>query len=93
VSLFGRIFEPNFINLFPDTRQEKADNLLMMRLMDAHILQEPTAGVLTRQSMLEEQGYKAGYEKVRRWRRLANIRLIYPRKRLTQLGDRQYIAG
>jgi putative transposase len=41
--------------------------------------------------MLEEQGYKAGYEKVRRWRRLANIRLIYPRKRLTQLGDRQYI--
>jgi putative transposase len=25
--------------------------------MDAHILEEPTAGVLTMQSMLEEKGY------------------------------------
>ena len=41
-------------------RQEKQDNLEMMLLMDAHILEEPTAGVLTMQSMLEEAGYKAG---------------------------------
>lgn len=72
-------------------KQEKADNLEMMQLMDAHILVEPTAGVLTMQSMLEEKGYKAGYERVRRLMRLANIRPIYPRKHLTQLGDRQYI--
>jgi putative transposase len=63
----------------------------MMQLMDAHILVEPTAGVLMMQSMLEEKGYKAGYERVRRLMRLANIRPIYPRKHLTQLGDRQYI--
>jgi putative transposase len=72
-------------------RQENADNLKMMQLMDAHILEEPTAGVLTMQSMLEEAGYKAGYERVRRLMRLANIRPIYPRKHLTQLGERQYI--
>lgn len=59
--------------------------------MDAYILEEPTAGVLTMQSMLEEAGYKAGYERVRRLMRLANIRPIYPRKHLTQLGERQYI--
>jgi putative transposase len=72
-------------------KQEKAANLEMMRLMDAHILEEPTAGVLTMQSMLGEQGYKAGYERVRRLMRLANIRPIYPRKHLTQLGDKKYI--
>lgn len=33
-------------------KQEKADNLQMMQLMDAYILQEPTAGVLTMQSIL-----------------------------------------
>jgi len=72
-------------------KQEHATNLEMMQLMDAYILEEPTAGVLTMQSMLEDQGYKAGYERVRRMMRLANIRPIYPRKHLTQLGDKQYI--
>ena len=61
--------------------------------MDAHILEEPTAGVLTMQSMLEEKGYKAGYEWVRRLMHLANIRPIYPRKHLTQLGDKKYICA
>jgi putative transposase len=41
-------------------KQENPDNLFMMQLMDAHILEEPTAGVLTMQSMLEEKGYNAG---------------------------------
>lgn len=72
-------------------KQEKAENFEMMLLMDAHILQEPTVGVLTMQSMLEEAGYKAGYKRVRRLMRLANIRHIYPRKHLTELGNRQYI--
>ena len=72
-------------------KQENADNLTMMQLMDAHILREPTAGILTMQSMLEQEGYKAGYERVRRLMRLANIRPIYPRKHLTQFGDRPYI--
>ena len=61
-------------------KQEKADNLEMMQLMDSHILQEPTAGVLTMQSMLEEAGCKAGYERVRRLMRLANIRRYIPQK-------------
>jgi putative transposase len=72
-------------------KQENATNLEMMQLMDAHILEEPTAGVLTMQSMLEEKGYKAGYERVRRLMRLANIRPIYPRKHLTALADKKYI--
>lgn len=77
-------------SFYYSTKQEKADNLEMMQLMNAHILEEPTAGVLTIKSMLAEKGYKAGYERVRRLMQLANIRSIYPRNHLTQLGDKQY---
>lgn len=70
---------------------EKPENLEMMRLMDKHILMEPTAGVLTMQSMLLEEGIKAGYERIRRLMRKANIRPIYPRRHLTVLGEKKYI--
>lgn len=65
---------------------EKKENLEMMRLMDEYILEEPTAGVKSMQDMLVEQGYKAGYERVRRLMRKANIRAIYPRRHLTVLS-------
>ncbi len=52
---------------------EKEENLEMMRLMDQYILEDPTSGVLTMQDMLEEKGYKASYERVRRLMRKACI--------------------
>ncbi len=70
---------------------ESKENLAMMRLMDAHILEEPTAGVLTMQSMLAEKGYKGGYERIRRLMRKANICPIYPRRHLTVLGEKKYV--
>lgn len=70
---------------------ESQENLEMMRLMDEHILDEPTAGVLTMQSMLLEREIKAGYERVRRLMRKANIRPIYPRRHLTVLGEKKYV--
>ena len=70
---------------------EKPENLEIMKLMDKHILAEPTAGVLTMQSMLKDKVYKAGYERVRRLMRKANIRPIYPRRYLTCLGEKKYI--
>lgn len=70
---------------------ESSENREMMRLMDRHILEEPTAGVLTMQSMLEEHGYKAGYERVRRLMRKAAIMPIYPRRQLTVLGEKRYV--
>ncbi len=63
----------------------------MMRLMDKHILEEPTAGVLTMQSMLKDKGHRAGYERVRRLMREACIRTIYPRRHLTVLGEKKYL--
>lgn len=77
--------------LYYKPKGEKKENLEMMKLMDIHILKEPTAGVLTMQSMLEEKGYKAGYERIRRLMRKANIMPIYPRRHLTVLGEKKYV--
>lgn len=70
---------------------ETPENLKIMQLMDKHILEEPTAGVLTMQSMLKDHGVDASYERVRRLMKKANIRAIYPRKHLTILGEKKYI--
>lgn len=70
---------------------ESLENLKIMELMDKHILVEPTAGVLTMQSMLEDLGFKAGYERIRRLMRLAHIKAIYPRRSLTLRKDTNYI--
>lgn len=70
---------------------EPKDNLQMMRLMDEHILEDPTAGVLTMQDMLVEKGFKAGYERIRRLMRLSGIMPIYPRRHLTVLGEKKYV--
>lgn len=70
---------------------EKPENLEIMQIMDKHILEEPTAGVLTMQSMLEDKDIKASYERVRRLMRKANIRPIYPRRHLTVLGEKKYV--
>ena len=67
------------------------ENLNIMVTMDKYILKEPTAGVLTMQSMLKDMGIFASYERVRRLMRKANIRPIYPRRHLTVLGEEKYI--
>lgn len=77
--------------LYYKPKGENEENLKMMNLMDKHILEEPTAGVLTMQSMLEEKGYKAGYERIRRLMRKAGIMPIYPRRHLTVLGEKKYV--
>jgi len=70
---------------------ESMENIQIMEVIDKQILEEPTAGVLTMQSMLEDKGMKAGYERVRRLMRLANIKPIYPRRHLTQWKKNEYI--
>lgn len=70
---------------------ESEENLFIMELMDTHIMVEPTAGVLTMQSMLKDRGIYAGRERVRRLMRKAHIRPIYPRRHLTKLKDNKYI--
>jgi len=85
------LLDINRSSVYYKSKGENSDNLEAMKLMDAHIMQEPTAGVLTMQCMLEEQGLKMSYERVRRLMRKAVIMPIYPRRTLTQRGENEYI--
>ncbi len=86
-----RLLELNRASFYYQPKGEKTENLEMMRIMDEYILEEPTAGVKTMQYMLQDKGYKAGCERVRRLMRKANIHAIYPRRHLTVLGEKKYI--
>ena len=55
---------------------ESKQNLMVMKLMDKHILEEPTAGVLTMQPMLKDNRLHCFYKQVRRLMRKSNIRAI-----------------
>lgn len=85
------ILKINRSGLYYKHKGESQENLKIMNLMDKHILEEPTAGVLTMQSMLREQFISASYERVRRLMRLAEITPIYPRRHLTVWKKSQYI--
>lgn len=85
------LMDINRSGIYYRCKGESPENLEMMNIMDKHILEEPTAGILTMQSMLKDKGIWAGYERVRRLMRLANIRPIYPRRHLTQWKSNEYV--
>ena len=85
------LLEINRSTIYYEPKGESKENLEIMQIMDKHILDEPTAGVLTMQSMLGDQDITASYERVRRLMRLANIRPIYPRRHLTQWKNNEYV--
>lgn len=81
-----RLMQISRPSIYCAPKGESQENLRIMEKMDQHIFQEPTAGVLTMQSMLLDHGISAGYERIRRLMRLANIRPIYPRRHLYGAG-------
>ena len=85
------LLDINRSSVYYKSKGENSDNLKAMALMDLHILDEPTAGVITMQNMLEEHGLRMSYERVRRLMRKAAIMPIYPRRMLTQKGENKYI--
>lgn len=78
-------------SFYYNAKGENPENLEAMRLMDHHIMQEPTAGVITMKLMLKEKEINMSYERVRRLMRKASIMPIYPRRMLTQKGENKYI--
>lgn len=85
------LLDINRSSVYYEPTGESKENLEIMEIMDKHILEEPTAGVLTMQSMLEDSGISASYERIRRLMRLANIRPIYPRRHLTKWKNNEYV--
>lgn len=70
---------------------EKPENLHMMALLDKHLTQHPTEGVVSMVYYLKGLGYPVGPKRIRRFFRLMGIQTIYRRKNLTKLGLRQFI--
>lgn len=85
------LLEINRSSFYYCAKGENPENLEAMRLMDHHIMQEPTAGVITMKLMLKEKKINMSYERVRRLMRKASIMPIYPRRMLTQKGENRYI--
>lgn len=85
------LLDVNRSSYYFEPKGEKPENLEAMKLMDQHIMEEPTAGVITMQEMLKEKDILMSYERVRRLMRKASILPIYPRRMLTQKGENKYI--
>jgi putative transposase len=70
---------------------EKPENLRMMNLMDEHLIDHPTEGVISMVNWLRDQAFRVGPKRIRRLFRIMNYQPIYRRRNLTKLGMREYI--
>jgi len=72
---------------------EKQENLDVMRKMDEHHMEHPTAGVLRMQDYLFSIGFLINHKRVRRLMRKMGLRTIYPKRNLSRLGQAKYIKS
>ena len=70
---------------------EKPANVELMNLMDRHLINHPTEGVLSMVYFLRCMGYRIGPKRIRRLFRVMGYQAIYRRKNLTRAGLREYI--
>ena len=70
---------------------EKPENVKMMEIMDKHLTQHPTEGVLSLVLFLVEKGYPVGPKRIRRLLKIMGRQTIYRRKNLTKAGLKAYI--
>ena len=70
---------------------EKPENVKMMHLMDKHLLQHPTEGVLSMVDWLKDKGYPVGPKRIRRLFKLMGHQTIYRKKNLTKGALKAFI--
>jgi putative transposase len=70
---------------------EKPENIKMMHLMDRHLLNHPTEGVVSMVDMLRDMGYPIGPKRIRRLFELMGYQTLYRRKNLTKMGLKEFI--
>lgn len=71
--------------------QEKPENIKMMNLMDRHLLNHPTEGVVSMVDLLKALGYPVGPKRVRRLFGLMGYQALYRRRNLTKGALREFI--
>jgi putative transposase len=67
-------------------REESAENLALMRLLDEQYTRTPFYGVRRMTAWLERQGQPVNVKRVRRLLRLMGLEAIYPKPRLSRPG-------
>jgi len=70
---------------------EKPENVKMMQIMDKHLLNHPTEGVLSMVDMLKDMGYPVGPKRIRRLFKLMGHQTIYRKKNLTKGALKEFI--
>lgn len=70
---------------------EKPENIKMMEIMDKHLTEHPTEGVLSIVLFFIARGYPVGPKRIRRLLKLMGRQTIYRRKNLTKQGLKMFI--
>jgi len=78
-------------NLYYKPKCEKEINLTMMQIMDRHLTEHATEGVVSMVYLLTGLGYVVGPKRIRRLFKLMGRETLYRRKNLTKSGLREYI--
>lgn len=78
-------------SLYYKPKGEKELNLKLMGIMDRHLTEHPTEGVVSMVYLLTGLGFVVGPKRIRRLFRLMGRETLYRRKNLTKSGLREYI--
>lgn len=77
--------------LYYAPKEERPENLEMMRLMDKHLIVHPTEGVLSMVAFVRDFNFHVNPKQIRRLFGLMGYQAIYPRKNQSKLGMAQFI--
>jgi putative transposase len=78
-------------SFYYEPRGEKENNIQMMKLMDKHLLDHPTEGVMSMVYYLREAGYEVGPKRVRRLFKLMGRKTLYRKRNLSKMGLKSFI--
>ena len=70
---------------------EKPENIKMMGIMDKHLLDHPTEGVVSMVNLLRADGYPVGPKRIRRLFKVMGYEAIYRRRNLTKNAVKEFI--
>ena len=78
-------------SLYYKPKGENVINLKLMEIMDRHLTEHPTEGVVSMVYLLTGLGFIVGPKRIRRLFKLMGRETLYRRKNLTKSGLREYI--
>lgn len=81
----------NRSKLYYKPAAEKPENVQMMNIMDRHLTDHPTEGVISMVHLLIGLGLHVGPKRIRRLLKLMGRQTIYRRKNLTKQGWKEFI--